>query len=106
MTKRKQQNQGVKIRGFNSLSFLYVKFVSVCVFVFHFINLLLTFLMYQREYFERQMDKQVIRTNPLGKDRHYNRYWWFRRDGRIFVESSDSKQWGYYSSKEEVITAE
>lgn len=83
-----------------------MKFVSVCVFVFHFINLLLTFLMYQREYFEREMDKRVIRTNPLGKDRHYNRYWWFRRDGRIFVESSDSKQWGYYSSKEEVITAE
>ncbi|KAE8669537.1 DDT domain-containing protein, putative isoform 3 [Hibiscus syriacus] len=31
----------------------------------------------------------------------YNRYWWFRRDGRIFVESCDSKQWGYYSAKEE-----
>ncbi|ESR39672.1 hypothetical protein CICLE_v10025072mg [Citrus x clementina] len=56
----------------------------------------------RREYFEREMDKRVIRTNPLGKDRHYNRYWWFRRDGRIFVESSDSKQWGYYSSKEEL----
>lgn len=56
----------------------------------------------RREYFEREMEKRVIRTNPLGKDRHYNRYWWFRRDGRIFVESSDSKQWGYYSSKEEL----
>lgn len=56
----------------------------------------------QKEYFEREMEKRVISTNPLGKDRYYNRYWWFRRDGRIFVESSDSKQWGYYSSKEEV----
>lgn len=48
------------------------------------------------------MEKRSIRTNPLGKDRDYNRYWWFRRDGRIFVESSDSKQWGYYCAKEEV----
>lgn len=49
------------------------------------------------------MEKRFVRTSPLGKDRHYNRYWWFRRDGRIFVESSDSKEWGYYSSKEEVL---
>ncbi|XP_031262831.1 DDT domain-containing protein DDB_G0282237-like [Pistacia vera] len=56
----------------------------------------------RKEYFEREMEKRVISTNPLGKDRHYNRYWWFRRDGRIFIESSDSKQWGYYSSKEEL----
>ncbi|KAL2942749.1 Bromodomain adjacent to zinc finger domain protein 1A [Bienertia sinuspersici] len=26
----------------------------------------------------------------------------FRRDGRVFVENSDSKQWGYYCSKEEL----
>ncbi|OMO89494.1 hypothetical protein CCACVL1_07798 [Corchorus capsularis] len=56
----------------------------------------------RRDYFEREMEKRSIRTNPLGKDRDYNRYWWFRRDGRIFVESSDTKQWGYYSTKEEV----
>ncbi|KAK4264645.1 hypothetical protein QN277_025796 [Acacia crassicarpa] len=56
----------------------------------------------RREYFEREMEKRFVRTSPLGKDRHYNRYWWFRRDGRIFVESSDSKEWGYYSSKEEL----
>ncbi|XP_022739782.1 DDT domain-containing protein DDB_G0282237 isoform X2 [Durio zibethinus] len=56
----------------------------------------------RREYFEREMEKRSIRTNPLGKDRDYNRYWWFKRDGRIFVESSDAKQWGYYSTKEEV----
>ncbi|GAV87011.1 DDT domain-containing protein/WAC_Acf1_DNA_bd domain-containing protein [Cephalotus follicularis] len=56
----------------------------------------------RREYFEREMEKRVIRTNPLGKDRHYNRYWWLQRDGRIFVESSDSKQWGYYNTKEEL----
>lgn len=56
----------------------------------------------RREYFEKEMEKWIVRTNPLGKDRDYNRYWWFRRDGRIFVESCDSKQWGYYSSKEEL----
>ncbi|XP_017979722.1 PREDICTED: DDT domain-containing protein DDB_G0282237 isoform X2 [Theobroma cacao] len=56
----------------------------------------------RREYFEREMEKRSIRTSPLGKDRDYNRYWWFRRDGRIFIESSDTKQWGYYSTKEEV----
>ncbi|XVF58635.1 hypothetical protein PTKIN_Ptkin07bG0081800 [Pterospermum kingtungense] len=56
----------------------------------------------RRDYFEREMEKRSIRTSPLGKDRNYNRYWWFRRDGRIFVESFDAKQWGYYSTKEEV----
>ncbi|XP_060212335.1 uncharacterized protein LOC132639970 [Lycium barbarum] len=56
----------------------------------------------RKEYLEREIEKRVIRTNPLGKDRDYNRYWFFRRDGRIFVESSDSVQWGYYSSKEEL----
>lgn len=56
----------------------------------------------RREYYEREMEKRFVRTSPLGKDGHYNRYWWFRRDGRIFVESPDSKQWGYYSSKEEL----
>ncbi|XP_037492140.1 DDT domain-containing protein DDB_G0282237 isoform X1 [Jatropha curcas] len=56
----------------------------------------------RREYFEREMEKRVLRTNTLGKDRNYNRYWWFRRDGRIFVENSDSKLWGYYCSKEEL----
>ncbi|WRX10434.1 WSTF/Acf1/Cbp146 - like 1, partial [Theobroma cacao] len=56
----------------------------------------------RREYFEREMEKRSIRTSPLGKDRDYNRYWWFRRDGRIFIESSDTKQWGYYCTKEEV----
>ncbi|KAF2292108.1 hypothetical protein GH714_011870 [Hevea brasiliensis] len=58
------------------------------------------------EYYEREMEKLVLRTNSLGKDRHYNRYWWFRRDGRIFVESSDSKLWGYYCCKEELRTTE
>lgn len=60
----------------------------------------------QEEYYEREMEKLVLRTNSLGKDRNYNRYWWFRRDGRIFVESSDNKLWGYYCSKEEVLNAE
>lgn len=56
----------------------------------------------RREYFEREMEKWIIRRSPLGKDRDHNRFWWFRRDGRIFVESCDSKEWGYYSSKEEL----
>lgn len=56
----------------------------------------------RKESFERELEKWPIQTNPLGKDRNYNRYWWFRRDGRLFVESSDSKQWGYYSAHEEV----
>lgn len=56
----------------------------------------------RKEYLEREIEKRVIRTNPLGKDRDYNRYLFFRRDGRIFVESSDSLEWGYYSSQEEL----
>ncbi|KAL1196330.1 Homeobox-DDT domain protein RLT2 [Cardamine amara subsp. amara] len=56
----------------------------------------------RRQYYEREMEKIVIRTNPLGKDRDYNRYWWFRSNGRIFVEDSDSKEWGFYTSKEEL----
>ncbi|KAL5174106.1 DDT domain-containing protein [Glycine soja] len=50
------------------------------------------------------MEKRFIRRSPLGKDRDHNRYWWFCRYGRIFVESCDSKNWGYYSSKEELDT--
>ncbi|XP_010245411.1 PREDICTED: DDT domain-containing protein DDB_G0282237 [Nelumbo nucifera] len=56
----------------------------------------------RKEHLEREIEKRFIRTSPLGKDRNYNRYWYFRRDGRIFVENSDSKLWGYYSSKEEL----
>ncbi|KAL5188652.1 Bromodomain adjacent to zinc finger domain protein 1A [Glycine soja] len=56
----------------------------------------------RKEYFEREMEKRFIRRSPLGKDRDYNNYWWFCRYGRIFVESCDSKKWGYYSSKEEL----
>ncbi|CAH9109922.1 unnamed protein product [Cuscuta europaea] len=55
----------------------------------------------RRQYLEREIEKTIIRTNPLGKDRDYNTYWFFRRDARIFVESPDSTQWGYYRSKEE-----
>ncbi|XP_006647375.1 DDT domain-containing protein DDB_G0282237-like [Oryza brachyantha] len=51
---------------------------------------------------EMEIDKLSIRSSPLGKDRHYNRYWFFRREGRLFVESADSREWGYYSTKEEL----
>ncbi|CAH9110855.1 unnamed protein product [Cuscuta europaea] len=56
----------------------------------------------RKEYLDREIEKRVLRTSPLGKDREYNRYWFFRREAKIFVESSDSMQWGYYSSKEEL----
>ncbi|KAJ4761743.1 DDT domain-containing protein [Rhynchospora pubera] len=56
----------------------------------------------QQHNLEREIEKLNIRTNPLGKDRDHSRYWFFRREGRLFVESSDSKQWGYYSTKEEL----
>ncbi|KAJ6820974.1 DDT domain-containing protein [Iris pallida] len=51
---------------------------------------------------ERQIEKLSIRTSSLGKDRNYSRYWFFRREGRLFVESSDSKHWGYYTTREEL----
>ena len=70
--------------------------------MFFFVHIFLSFL-WQREFYEREMEKRVICRNPLGKDRFYNRYLWFPRDGRIFIESSDSKEWAYYSSKEEVL---
>lgn len=56
----------------------------------------------RKEYLEREMEKRFIRTTPLGKDKDHNRYWFFRRDGRIFVENSDSTLWGYYNTKAEL----
>lgn len=56
----------------------------------------------RKEHLEREMERRVIHTNPLGKDRDYHRYWVFRRDARIFIESCDSNQWGYYSTKDEL----
>lgn len=56
----------------------------------------------QREHLEREIEKLSIRTNCIGKDRNYSRYWFFRREGRLFVESLDSNKWGYYSTKEEL----
>ncbi|KAK4416611.1 hypothetical protein Salat_2486600 [Sesamum alatum] len=56
----------------------------------------------RKEFLEREIEKRFIRTSPLGKDKNHCRYWFFRRDGRIFVESSDSTQWGYYQTKEEL----
>lgn len=54
------------------------------------------------QHLETEIEKLSIRSSPLGKDRHYNRYWFFRREGRLFVESADTKEWGYYSTKEEL----
>ncbi|KAL6634162.1 hypothetical protein ACP70R_026833 [Stipagrostis hirtigluma subsp. patula] len=51
---------------------------------------------------ETEIDKLSIRASPLGKDRYHNRYWFFRREGRLFVEDADSGAWGYYSNKEEL----
>ncbi|GJM85260.1 hypothetical protein PR202_ga01695 [Eleusine coracana subsp. coracana] len=51
---------------------------------------------------DTEYEKLSIRSSPLGKDRDYNRYWFFRREGRIFVENADSREWGYYSTKEEL----
>lgn len=66
-------------------------------------DLCIVCLLLQKEYLEREMEKRIVRTNPLGKDRNCNRYWFFRREGKVFVESTDSMQWGYYETKEEVI---
>nr|CAB3484577.1 unnamed protein product [Digitaria exilis] len=57
----------------------------------------------KRKHLENEMEQQSLRPSHLGKDRLYNRYWFFRHEGRLFVESADSKEWGYYGTKEEVI---
>ncbi|XP_076906960.1 uncharacterized protein LOC143563260 [Bidens hawaiensis] len=62
----------------------------------------ITNIEHRKEYLQREMEKRFIRTNPLGKDRDFNRYWYFRKEARIFVESCDNKQWGYYSTKPEL----
>lgn len=49
-----------------------------------------------------EIEKPSIRTNCIGKDKYHKRYWFFRRAGRLFVESFDSNEWGYYSTKEEL----
>ncbi|KAG8058996.1 hypothetical protein GUJ93_ZPchr0002g25523 [Zizania palustris] len=54
------------------------------------------------QHLETEIEKLSICSSPIGKDRHYNRYWFFRREGRLFVESADSREWGYYSTKEEL----
>ncbi|CAK9217867.1 unnamed protein product [Sphagnum troendelagicum] len=56
----------------------------------------------KQEHLEREMEKHYIRTTPLGKDRFHNCFWFFFREGRLFVESNDCKQWGYYTAKEEL----
>ena len=60
--------------------------------------------MSQQEHLDREIEKRVIRTNPLGRDKDHNRYWFFPREGRIFVEDEKSTTWGYYAAKEEVYS--
>jgi uncharacterized membrane protein len=57
---------------------------------------------FQEEYYEREFDKFFVRRKPLGLDKDHNRYWYFPREPRLFVESKDSTAWGYYQAKEEV----
>lgn len=46
-------------------------------------------------------EKTVIRTEPLGMDRYRRKYWILATDNsRCFVESADSKSWGYYSAED------
>lgn len=56
----------------------------------------------RQEMFDKKMEKCFIRIDPLGKDRDHNRYWFFHREGRLFIESADHRQWGFYASKEEL----
>ncbi|KAF3794680.1 DDT domain-containing protein [Nymphaea thermarum] len=56
----------------------------------------------KQEHFDKEIEKRVIRTKSLGKDRNHNIYWFFKREGRVFVESDDHVQWGFYSSQEEL----
>ncbi|XP_031481436.1 uncharacterized protein LOC116251343 isoform X4 [Nymphaea colorata] len=56
----------------------------------------------KQEHFNKEIEKRVIRTNSLGKDRNHNIYWFFKREGKVFVESDDHVQWGFYSSQEEL----
>lgn len=56
----------------------------------------------QEEQYEREFDKYFVRRKPLGLDKDHNRYWYFPRESRLFVESEDSATWGYYQAKEEV----
>ncbi|KAG9448070.1 hypothetical protein H6P81_014198 [Aristolochia fimbriata] len=56
----------------------------------------------KEEHFHREMEKIFIRTNALGKDRDHNRYWFFQREGRLFVESTNHEEWGFYASKDEL----
>ncbi|GBG60849.1 hypothetical protein CBR_g15970 [Chara braunii] len=56
----------------------------------------------REEQFQRDCEKYFVRMSPLGRDRDRNRYWFFQREGRVFVENELSAKWGYYSAKEEV----
>ncbi|CAD6263623.1 unnamed protein product [Miscanthus lutarioriparius] len=66
------------------------------------LNVLSSNKMFLRRHPETEMEQQSVLPSRLGKDRFYNRYWFFMCEGRLFVESADSREWGYYSTKEEL----
>jgi hypothetical protein len=51
----------------------------------------------------------VLRSVPLGEDRHHHKYWWFAGDrSLLYVEEGgrfgdqESSRWRVYSSKDEL----
>ncbi|OQU81625.1 hypothetical protein SORBI_3006G087800 [Sorghum bicolor] len=66
------------------------------------LNILSSSKMFLRRHPETEMEQQSVLPSPLGKDRFYNKYWFFMCEGRLFVESENSREWGYYSTKQEL----
>eukprot|EP00164_Ancoracysta_twista_P007197 GFYU01010187.1.p1 GENE.GFYU01010187.1~~GFYU01010187.1.p1 ORF type:complete len:876 (-),score=358.18 GFYU01010187.1:132-2759(-) len=54
------------------------------------------------EYYEKELAKHTTRTQPLGRDRDFNRYWLFDGiPGRIFIQTRFNR-WSFLSSMEDV----
>eukprot|EP00850_Spirogloea_muscicola_P017835 SM000157S02065 [mRNA] locus=s157:76582:79639:+ [translate_table: standard] len=54
------------------------------------------------ESLDRELERCKIRTEALGWDRSFSRYWFFARDGRLWVERAAVDEWAYFSSSEQV----